>query len=213
MSATPEYVINISSSDENEDDENDLQIIEEFRKETQDLLDNPTQQPQHEITKKLTDIQCPICFDTMTEATATSCGHMFCLDCIQQSISSSHARGQANRRGMGLCPLCRKKVSFKDTIVLRLKVSTKLGIPTLPPLPPDKDSILINDLNLESGKPITNDNKNDNDNKINEKKDKGNENSPDTNKSIQVNSEIQSERKHSIRSPTSKPLKKRAKKT
>ncbi|KAK6460169.1 hypothetical protein DFJ63DRAFT_264230 [Scheffersomyces coipomensis] len=136
-----EYIINISSDDDVDD--TDLQIIEEYRKETQDLLDNPDQ-PHHETIKKLSDSQCPVCFDEMTEATATSCGHMFCLECIQQSLSSSNARGQVRRHGVGLCPLCRKQVTFKDTIILRMKVAAKIGIPPLPPPKPDIDTIIIN---------------------------------------------------------------------
>lgn len=132
---TPEYVINISS--EEEIDDNDVEVIE-FRKQTQNLLDNPEQQPQSEtnrVSKKLADVQCPICFDDLTNATITSCGHIFCLECILQSLSSSHARGQVSgRNGTGRCPMCRKNVTFKDTIVLRMKLAHTAGMPVLPPL-------------------------------------------------------------------------------
>lgn len=141
---TPEYIINISSDEEDVDD-NDLEIIE-FRKQTQNLIDNP-EQPQHHITKKLAEVQCPICFDEVTMATSTSCGHIFCLECIQQSISSSHARGQVRgKRGSGLCPLCRKNISFKDTIVLRMKLATTMGIPELPPIPAGEEEIIVKDI-------------------------------------------------------------------
>lgn len=111
-----------------DDDDYDDDIIE-IRKETNELIDNDD---SHHITKKLNDIQCPICFDEITRATATSCGHIFCLECIQQSISSSNARGQIRgKRGTGLCPLCRKKVTFKDTVVLRMKKLGKVEAPKL----------------------------------------------------------------------------------
>lgn len=131
--ATPDYVIDITSD---EDDVDDVEIIE-FRKHTKDLIENPLQPPlaPGHTTKKLADIQCPICFDDLTIATTTACGHIFCLECIEQSISSSNARRQGSgRRGMGLCPLCRKSISFKDTIVLRMKVAHYDDKPELPPL-------------------------------------------------------------------------------
>lgn len=131
--ATPDYIIDITSDD---DEVDDVEIIE-FRKHTKDLIENPQQPPsaQGHTTKKLADIQCPICFDDLTIATTTTCGHIFCLECIEQSISSSNARRQGSgRRGMGLCPLCRKSISFKDTIVLRMKVAQYGGKPELPPL-------------------------------------------------------------------------------
>ncbi|KAK6458679.1 uncharacterized protein RJT20DRAFT_7905 [Scheffersomyces xylosifermentans] len=148
---TPEYVINISSDEEDVDD-NDLEIVE-FRKQTQNLIDNPQQTPQNHTTKKLSDVQCPICFDDVTNAAATTCGHIFCLECIQQSISSSHARGQVRgKRGAGLCPLCRKKVNFKDTLVLRMKVSTKVGLPDLPSVPGIDESLTVNKIEIGEDK-------------------------------------------------------------
>lgn len=122
-----ENIINLSS-----EEEDDVEIIA-FNKETQDLIDNPAQPPHTNSTKKLSNVQCPICFDEVTSATATSCGHIFCLECIQQSIASSTARGQTKgKKGVGLCPLCRKTVTFKDTMVLRMKVPTDAGPPPIP---------------------------------------------------------------------------------
>ena len=123
-------VTNISSDDE--DDE--IEVLE-FRKLTQDLLDHPSQSEERRITKKLSDVQCPICFDVVNMATTTSCGHIFCLECIEHSISSSHARGQvrSSQRGRGLCPLCRKQVVFKETIPLKMKKANNIGKPNLPP--------------------------------------------------------------------------------
>ncbi|KAI5953126.1 hypothetical protein KGF54_002497 [Candida jiufengensis] len=128
---TVEVIPSYNVDDDDSDDE--IQILE-FRKITQDLLDNPQQQNSNEststsnetqapkVTKKLSESQCPICFDDIDNATVTSCGHIFCLNCIEQSISSSHARGNSSiPRGKGLCPLCRKMVSFKETIVLKLR--------------------------------------------------------------------------------------------
>lgn len=127
-SATPEYVITLDSS---EDESGDIEVID-FQRETEDLLNNP---PQEAKIKALHNLECPICFDLITTATATSCGHVFCLECIQQSVSSSTARGQTTRHGVGLCPLCRKRVTFKDTTVLRMKPA---HAPVLPEEPDDE---------------------------------------------------------------------------
>lgn len=136
MSEGPGYVIDVLSD---EDDDGDEVEILEFRQETQNLLNNPS---NLKIVKKLNDVECPICFDEVTNATVTSCGHIFCLECIQQSISSSSARGQTRgKRGVGLCPLCRKRVNFKDTTVLRMKISGKIEPP---PLPKDVETPLSN---------------------------------------------------------------------
>ena len=137
---------NVITIDSDTDTDDDIEILE-FRKITQDLIDNPQNQEtntnnnnddngnkvsssttaaDHKTVKKLADIQCPICFDNVDVATVTSCGHVFCLECIEMSISSSHARGTVRMpRGGGLCPLCRKVVSFKDTVVLKLKKSDR----------------------------------------------------------------------------------------
>lgn len=126
--STPEYVVVLSSEDEDADDDS-IEILE-LREHTQAILDKPPPQPHvsstgssnSSIVKKLGDAQCPICFDDITCAAATSCGHVFCLECIQQGIASSQARGQVGgSRGQGLCPLCRKHIHFKDVVILRVR--------------------------------------------------------------------------------------------
>lgn len=120
--ATP-YVIAILSDEEEEDD---LQVLE-FHKETQNLI----QQVPPKTVKKLSEAECPVCFDFITNATTTPCGHIYCLECLQRSVSASSARGQTRgRKGVGLCPMCRKTVSFKDTIVLRLKTGKVVAPPS-----------------------------------------------------------------------------------
>lgn len=116
------YVISISSDD---DDDDEVEVLE-FNRHTQQLIE----QPAPKVVKKLSDAECPICFDAITNATATFCGHVFCLECLQRSIASSSARGQTRgRKGVGLCPMCRKTVAFKDATVLRLKTGAKVCPP------------------------------------------------------------------------------------
>ncbi|KAG7194920.1 uncharacterized protein KQ657_004028 [Scheffersomyces spartinae] len=115
--------------DYDDDDDDDLEILE-FRKNTESLISHKHQQQ----VEKLNQVTCPICFESPNFPTVTSCGHLFCLECIKQSISSSAARGQVSSgsHGAGLCPLCRKRVVFRDTVVLRL--CTK-GVSEVPPVP------------------------------------------------------------------------------
>lgn len=44
---------------------------------------------------------CPICFETMKDASITACGHSFCLDCIKKAQSQSHNSS---------CPSCRQDI-------------------------------------------------------------------------------------------------------
>lgn len=116
------FVIDISSDDEDDDD---VQVLE-FRKRTQDLIN----EAPPKVVKKLNEAECPICFDTVTHATTTFCGHVYCLECLQQSLSASSAQGQTRgKRGVGLCPMCRKSAAFKDALVLRLRTGRKVEPP------------------------------------------------------------------------------------
>lgn len=118
------YVISISSD---EDDDDDIEVLE-FKKHTQHLIE----QAPPKVVKKLSEAECPVCFDTITNATATFCGHVYCLQCLQKSIASSSARGQTRgRKGVGLCPMCRKTVAFKDVTVLRLKTGEVVKPPSI----------------------------------------------------------------------------------
>lgn len=126
--SSPAHVIHVQSD---ESDGSDLEIIE-FQQDTASLLNNPHAAEKPKTVKKLSDVECPICFDEISSATATSCGHIFCLECILQSIASLLARGQTKgKKGVGLCPLCRDRVSFKETTVLRIRTGRKVQPPDL----------------------------------------------------------------------------------
>jgi len=73
---------------------------------------------------RLGEITCVICMDNPTDLTATSCGHVFCHECLMQAIISSENRGPDSRKGQ--CPVCRKSQS-------RVK-ATRTGLTDLTPL-------------------------------------------------------------------------------
>lgn len=51
-----------------------------------------------------------------TNATVTSCGHIYCHECLTQALLAGEKN---NERGEGNCPVCRKKVkrSAKGALV------------------------------------------------------------------------------------------------
>lgn len=49
------------------------------------------------------DYKCVVCLDSVVDATATFCGHIFCEACILNAIDSNHR-----------CPTCRCKLSAKE---------------------------------------------------------------------------------------------------
>ncbi|KAI9996364.1 hypothetical protein PInf_013790 [Phytophthora infestans] len=49
-------------------------------------------------------LKCSICLDVLEDMTSTLCGHIFCACCIHQAIRAS-----------GKCPLCQRRLHFKDT--------------------------------------------------------------------------------------------------
>jgi hypothetical protein len=83
-----------------------------------------------------TAYKCPICMDTLTNATTTVCGHLFCHQCIVDTInwSAAHQRQVNNRRTIkGVCPVCRKALKANDApgngrnlVPLELKLLNKL---------------------------------------------------------------------------------------
>ncbi|XP_042416867.1 E3 ubiquitin-protein ligase bre-1-like isoform X1 [Zingiber officinale] len=72
----------------------DLQDENSKGKKVVESIQDPPKQPT---------FSCPICMNTMTEATSTICGHIFCKSCIVASI-------QAQKK----CPTCRRKLNMNN---------------------------------------------------------------------------------------------------
>ncbi|KAL2821531.1 hypothetical protein BJX63DRAFT_218784 [Aspergillus granulosus] len=82
---------------------------------------------------KLIAYKCPVCMDTLTDATTTVCGHLFCHQCIIEALKIGEERadhtGKASR---GTCPVCRKPLARLDSpgprrnlVPLQIKLTTK----------------------------------------------------------------------------------------
>jgi hypothetical protein len=78
-----------------------------------------SQRPSSENGRtRLTSYKCPICMETPTDITATTCGHLFCHRCIIESLKwSEEHRGEnmPHTRPKGVCPVCRKEMRRIDT--------------------------------------------------------------------------------------------------
>lgn len=55
------------------------------------------------------DETCPICLDNIDEVTITKCGHLFCWDCINESMTM-----KLNRDEILKCPTCNQQIRQDD---------------------------------------------------------------------------------------------------
>ncbi|MCJ1401033.1 SUMO-targeted ubiquitin ligase complex subunit slx8 [Xylographa trunciseda] len=92
----------------------------------------------HEQSKKpirISDLQCVVCMDNMTNITATYCGHLFCHTCLMEALIAGENQGPDIGKGPSRCPVCRKKVvrpregkDMNQLIPLELKLLTKSAV-------------------------------------------------------------------------------------
>ncbi|MCJ1474837.1 hypothetical protein MMC13_003497 [Lambiella insularis] len=92
----------------------------------------------HEQSRKptrISDLQCVVCMDNMTNITATHCGHLFCHTCIMEALIAGESQGPDPGKGPSRCPVCRKKVvrpkegkEMQQVIPLELKLLTKSAV-------------------------------------------------------------------------------------
>ena len=59
---------------------------------------------QHNPLNKLNDDTCSICLDTIKDPMKLNCPHVFCKDCISNSIIKTSIN----------CPCCRNQISMND---------------------------------------------------------------------------------------------------
>lgn len=109
---------NTSNKDEIDEDADDIIIISstgeiEKSKTTIDLLNDSVEN----TVKELKDVVCPICFEPFEKCVVMSCGHLYCSDCIYETLASSKIRNV----NQGICALCRKTVFYKDLVWLKLR--------------------------------------------------------------------------------------------
>ncbi|KAG8863478.1 hypothetical protein FRB96_008218 [Tulasnella sp. 330] len=134
-------------------------LKEKFRTRTKEKLAKPPQDDadEDENGNGEDDPDCPICFDIMTNARLTMCGHQFCRDCIEglfnQQIEYANDDGGAAARP---CPSCRQNVRLNQLFKSSLFEPSAEDIKNMKgDLEKDKDKgkkkeMSINDLTLEN---------------------------------------------------------------
>ena len=80
---------------------------------TQKYVDN-----LKDVLKDLNEQKCPICLDSIEKPTVTSCGHLFCGECINNSFNSSQGKK---------CPLCRTNLHNQVLREIKVKEEVKDG--------------------------------------------------------------------------------------
>ncbi|PLB38096.1 uncharacterized protein BDW47DRAFT_31609 [Aspergillus candidus] len=91
---------------------------------------------EHESRERGTALRaykCPVCMDTPVDATSTVCGHLFCHQCIMDTLKfGEERRTDASGKSRGTCPVCRKPLTRADTpgtkrnlVPLQIKMKTR----------------------------------------------------------------------------------------
>lgn len=131
-----------------DDDTTLSKVLEQQRAETVKSQQNDGNQPI-----KLSNLQCIICMEPMTNITATHCGrsatctsfsqlftlspigHLFCHTCLMEALIAGEQQTEPGKAPLSRCPVCRKKVrrhvpgsGAKEAIPLELKFVTKRSL-------------------------------------------------------------------------------------
>ena len=80
------------------------------------------EEPEEMVEKKPEQEKCPICLETINEASnfvRTKCGHSFCFDCLNSSLKTNHT-----------CPLCREDIEHEKREQLK-KIDMDQGVEVL----------------------------------------------------------------------------------
>lgn len=90
---------------------------EDDGKTSGEILKEPP--PNHVKERKgLNDFQCPVCLSEPEVVAITTCGHIYCSDCVFKALSSSN-RATASS---GECSICRRKVQYRYVTFLEFKL-------------------------------------------------------------------------------------------
>lgn len=111
----------------------DLDLDVEIINETNTYLKEHS--TNRNLDKRFNQSQCPVCYDVLSPAVVTPCGHMFCAECLFQSLDHS-GRLQPMRRDMGQCPLCRRVFAYKAVQYLVFKKAPLVSPPAAEPAAP-----------------------------------------------------------------------------
>lgn len=87
---------------------------------------SPVRQENESEDPRLSHLKCVICLDSPTDLTATTCGHLFCHECISSAL-------RVTSPAAGNCPVCRRKVALKNLIPLAILKAPVLGADVDPP--------------------------------------------------------------------------------
>ncbi|KAK4650456.1 hypothetical protein QC762_707580 [Podospora pseudocomata] len=97
---------------ESDDDDlfgdNDLEVVDLVDKDVADLTSEEKEKEEDRKKNwvKLSQFQCVICMDDVTDLTVTYCGHLFCSECLHSALQiTPHKR---------ICPICRQKIENKN---------------------------------------------------------------------------------------------------
>jgi len=80
------------------------------------IISHQNDQEEEEEEKKgnKNSVICVLCYDTLTNPSITSsCGHLFCWDCIMRWLNRS-----SNQSSSSSCPICRSDISINSIIKL-----------------------------------------------------------------------------------------------
>ncbi|KAF3385599.1 hypothetical protein F1880_002543 [Penicillium rolfsii] len=108
-------------------------LAKALAKQREDAVKAQSTEEGDKARSMLKAYQCPVCMDTLEDATSTSCGHLFCHKCIVEYLQSvDDQRLDQGKQVKGTCPVCRKTITRNESsgprrslIPLKLKVTTK----------------------------------------------------------------------------------------
>lgn len=110
----------IKDEDSSEEKENieELDLTNEGPSADEELLQNQQQQllatQQAAIgVLKIGKRTCIICMEAYKNATVTTCGHLYCHECLTQALEAGEKNSE---KGVGNCPVCRKALNRKKAM-------------------------------------------------------------------------------------------------